>query len=71
MDEQEAKLILAFADGKMILHRASQNAYMSRGSVVYHLKKIHNTTGLNPYNFYDLYQLTVLAKEIMAGGGEQ
>ena len=50
----EKVIIEAFAEYDMKAFKVSKNIYVSRGTVLYHAKKIKEKTGLDIRKFYDL-----------------
>lgn len=50
----EKEIIEAFAEYDMKAFKVSKNIYVSRGTVLYHAKKIKEKTGLDIRKFYDL-----------------
>lgn len=65
MNEQDAKVILAYAAHRMQASQAARACYMHRNSVRYILGKVKRKTGLDPDDFYDLYELTQLAARLL------
>ena len=53
----DKEIILAFAQNDMRPYRVSKNIYLSKGSIMYHAKKIKVKTGLDIRKFYDLCKL--------------
>lgn len=65
MTKYEAEIIVAIANYDMNVSKASTKLYMHRNTVVYHLKKIRQSTGLNPQRFHDLTKLLLVARKIL------
>ena len=63
LTEQELKIIKTLADCNMNVQKTSNKMNYHRNTIVYHLQKIENETGLNPMNFHDLVKLTNSIKE--------
>jgi carbohydrate diacid regulator len=63
MDERDALIVIALADHRMNIAEAARVLYMHRNTVVYHIQKIRQNTGLDPLNFYDLYELVKMARK--------
>lgn len=63
--EDLMKMAKAFADNKMVISDTAKAMYVTRNTVTYHLKKIKEITGLDPFNFYDLYKI-VSSPDIMS-----
>ena len=61
MDEWDAEIIIALADNNMNITEASKVLYVHRNTVEYHIRKVRQSTGLNPTNFYDLHKLVQMA----------
>ena len=59
----DIQIILALAENNMNESRTARCLFMSRNTVVYHIAKIENITGLNASNFYDLVKLVQMVKE--------
>ena len=68
IDDRDIQIIIALADNNMSRNKAANAVYMHRESVVYHIKKVHRLTGLNPMNFYDLHKLVPMMKERLNNG---
>lgn len=67
MTEQQAKIIMAYAEKDMNACAAGLLLYMSEGTVSYHLRKIFLKTGRNPRKFFDLCYLVGMAAQILGG----
>lgn len=65
MTEQQIKIIKALADCNMNVQQTAKSINYHRNTIIYHLQKIKNETGLNPMNFYDLVKLINLEKQEM------
>lgn len=63
------KIINTLADCNMNVQKTANKMNYHRNTIVYHLQKIENKTGLNPMNFYDLAKL--LLKSKLRGSGIQ
>lgn len=57
MDDIDVRLIRAFAEHDMNVTDTADAVRMHRNSVLYRLKVIKRTTGLDPRKFYDLIKL--------------
>ena len=57
LSPEQEEMVRAFADNNMNLSDAARVLYRGRSGVQYQLKKIHEITGLDPMNFYDLSAL--------------
>lgn len=62
------RIIIALAKYDMNAQAAADAIYVHRNTIRYHAIKIHQNTGLNPLNFYDLCKLLPVAKEIQKKG---
>lgn len=60
------EVILALAECDMNIQRAARRIYLSRSCMDYHIRRIHEKTGLNPRRFYDLEQLVEMQRESAA-----
>jgi sugar diacid utilization regulator len=63
MSEEDAKIILAIANCNMVKNKASKELHYHRNSLYLKVQKIKKSTGLDPYNFYDLIHLVEIAKK--------
>ena len=61
LKEKDKKIILAFAENHMRTKTAARQLNLHYNTVAYRLEKIHQQTGLNPENFYDLHKLVEIA----------
>ena len=57
LTQQECELLQSVAENDLNITAAAEAAFLHRNTVVYHLKRIENKTGLNPRNFFDLAKL--------------
>lgn len=57
------QILLSFAEHNMNVTETSRVLFFHRNTVAYHLEKVKNKTGLNPYNFYDLMKLVLCLRE--------
>lgn len=67
-DSLAAEIIIALADNDLSITKTSIALYVHSGTVRYHLKKVRESTGLNPLKFYDLCKLLPVAKKILEKG---
>ncbi len=49
--------LIAFLDNNFNVCKTAKTAHLHRNTVNNHLRKIHNLTGKNPFNFYEAVQL--------------
>ena len=59
----DKEIITAFAKYDMRPYRVAKNTYISKGTVIYHVKKIKEKTGLDMRRFYDLCKLLEMVNE--------
>lgn len=57
MDGKDVEIIRAMAEHDMNVSEVSRTRFMHRGTVLYHLNRINEETGLDPQKFYDLVDL--------------
>lgn len=57
MTDKEKEIIKTLADCNMNVHKTARVMNYHRNTIIYHLLKIKNKTGLEPLNFYDLVKL--------------
>lgn len=62
LTENRCEIILALADCSMNVSAAARQLYMNWRSVYYQIDRIREITGKDPLKFYDLHELTLLAK---------
>ena len=62
LSADRCKIIISLADNKMNIAEVSRQLYMHRSTVAYHIERIKQITGKDPLDFYDLYNLVLLAK---------
>lgn len=65
LSEHYATVILEYARQNMTTTQAAKELYYSYNGLRYCLKKIKETTGLNPHNFFDLVELVKMAQEVL------
>ena len=65
MTEQQALIVLAYADNDMSLTRASRELPYHIHTVDHHLSRVHKATGKDPRRFYDLVELVPIAKAVL------
>lgn len=63
MTEREIEIIKALADNNMNVSKTAKKVFACRNTVEYQISKIHNYTGLNPKNFYDLCKLLQMVEK--------
>ena len=63
MSERDKEIIIALADNRMNINKAAEARFMHRNTVVYHIDKIKQITGLDPTDFRDLCKLLEIIGE--------
>ncbi len=62
LNEFEKKLVTALADNDMNESEVAREFYMHRNTVIYHLEKLKQKTGIDPRSFYGLMELVQMAR---------
>ena len=57
MSETDREVLIAFAECNMNRSKTARKLMYHRNNILYHLQKIREETGLNPYRFFDLVKL--------------
>ena len=57
LSDMDKELIMAFAKYDMRPYRVAKNIYVCKSTVLYHIEKIKETTGLDMRKLYDLCKL--------------
>ena len=65
----DIKIVLALADQNMNVSKTSRSLFMHRNTVVYHVEKVKELTGLDPTKFHDLVELVQMARARRAEDG--
>ena len=65
MTKRQAEAILAFANNGMRLTAAALELYTTGATISYHLDKVREQTGMNPRDFFDLYELVDMARRVV------
>ena len=60
LNEVQKEVLIGLANNNMDVSKTARKLFRHRNSVVYHLEKVKVTTGLNPFNFYELIKLLEL-----------
>ena len=63
LSEVRKDIILSLANHNMNESKVARELFMHRNTVVYNIKRIHQITGKDPMNFYDLHDLVRLVNE--------
>lgn len=58
----DVEILESLAQNGMRIQRVADELRYSSHAVRYHLGKVHRLTGLNPRDFYDLYELIQILK---------
>jgi sugar diacid utilization regulator len=66
MTKQEAKIIVSLAHHQLSALQAAKSLNYHRNTIYYHVKNIRKTTGLEPYDFFDMQKLYPMAREVLA-----
>ena len=67
MTRIEAEVIIGLADNGMNVSKVAQKLFMDRSSVYRRIHNIHDDTGKNPLDFFDLLDLLPVAKRVISG----
>lgn len=65
MTKLQAEVILALADNGLVKSRAAKALYRSLTGIIYHIQNIHEKTGLDPLDFWDMQKLVPMAQEVL------
>ena len=57
LTEVDRAVLLSYADNNMNMSATARDSYLCRGSVEYHLNRVRQKTGLDPFKFHDLVEL--------------
>lgn len=68
MKLMDAQIIIKLAENGLRVSESARQLYMSRTCVADHIGKIHDETGKNPLDFYDMCKLLPMAKAIVSKG---
>ena len=71
MSERDKEIIIALADNRMNINKAAEASFMHRNTVVYHIGKIKQITGLDPTDFRDLCKLLEIIGEEKRKGSQK
>lgn len=67
MTQLQAEIIVALADNQFNVSKVAEKLFMHRTSLNYHVRKIRETTGKNPMDFYDMCELLHIARQVING----
>ena len=68
MNKEDAHIVIAMANHNMNVTDVARAIFAHRNTVLYHLNKVKQQTGLDPQRFYDLVELVKIAQEVLASG---
>ena len=68
MDKEDAHIVIAMANYNMNVTDVARAIFAHRNTVLYHLNKVKQQTGLDPRRFYDLIELVKMAQEVLENG---
>lgn len=64
MTKLAAEIVVALAEESMNVAAVARRFYRNRNTIMHHIEKVQEETGLNPLNFYDLNRLLPTVKVI-------
>ena len=68
MIKEDAHIVVAMANHNMKVTDVARAIFAHRNTVLYHLDKVKQQTGLDPRRFYDLVELVKIAQEVLENG---
>ena len=68
MNKEDAHIVIAMAYQNMNVTDFASAIFAPRNTVLYHLDKVKQQTGLDPRRFYDLVELVRMAQEVLESG---
>lgn len=68
MNKEDAHIVIAMANHNMNVTDVAHAIFAHRNTVLYHLGKVKQQTGLDPRRFYDLVELVKMAQEVLENG---
>lgn len=68
MNKEDAHIVVAMANHNMNVTDVARTIFTHRNTVLYHLNKVKQQTGLDPRRFYDLVELVRMAQEVLESG---
>lgn len=71
MTRQQANIIIALAHNQLSALQAAESLNYHRNTILYHVRRIKKTTGLDPYDFFDMQTLYQRAKEVLSWSQSQ
>jgi hypothetical protein len=68
MNKEDAHIVVAMANHNMNVTNVARAIFVHRNTVLYHLNKVKQQTGLDARWFYDLVELVKMAQEVLENG---
>lgn len=68
MNKEDAHIVIAMTNHNMNVTDVARAIFTHRNTVLYHLNKVKQQTGLDPRRFYDLVELVKMAQEVLENG---
>ena len=68
MNKEDAHIVIAMANHNKNVTDVDSAIFTHRSSILYHLNKVKQQTGLDPRRFYDLVELVKIAQEVLESG---
>ena len=68
MNKEDAHIVIAMANHSMNVTDVARAIFAHRNTVLYHLDKVKQQTGLDPRRFYDLVELGKMAQGGLGNG---
>lgn len=68
MNKEDAHIVVAMANHNMNVTNVARAIFVHRNTVLYHLNKVKQQTGLDAQRFYDLVELVKMAQEVLENG---
>lgn len=68
MNKEDAHIVIAMANHNTNVTDVARAIFAHRNTVLYHLNKVKQQTGLDPRRFYDLVELVKMAQEVLESG---
>lgn len=65
MEYIDAMIVVEFARNSMNVTDTANSLHYHRNTILYHLDKIREKTGLNPRNFFDLGELYTMGIAVL------
>lgn len=63
MNFSARETLMALANNRLHMMDAARSLYLSRNALVHRVEVIHDATGLNPLDFWDLQELLKIYEE--------